>query len=147
MIGAGVAGLSTALQLKAVCPSAQVIICAQYIPGDSHITYTSPWAGANWLSAASDNGRQEEWDAVTYRRFSALAANVKEAGVEKMPIRAVFDNSIEESGVLSQGTGKVWYEKLVGGLKVLEKSEVPEGASWAMELDTFVINVQSYLPW
>ena len=64
--------------------------------------YTSPWAGANWLSVATDNGRQESWDEVTYKKFGYLADNVPEADVTRMPIRAIFDNEPKNAGVLSQ---------------------------------------------
>lgn len=120
---------------------------AKYIPGDVHIDYTSPWAGANWLSTATDNGRQEEWDAVTYRRFEKLSVDTPEAGVMRMDIRALFDNVKEKAGVLSQGTGKIWYDDLVGGIRAIPEKELPEDAQFGYELGTFVINVQSYLPW
>jgi len=147
VLGAGVAGLTTALELKHRHPSAHVIIAAKYIPGDLNIQYTSPWAGANWLSTATDNGRQEEWDAVTYRKFNELAKSTPESGVQTMDIRAIFDSEKEDAGILSQGTGKVWYEKLVGGLRPIPDAELPAGAKFGFELSTFVINVQSYLPW
>ncbi|KIW36989.1 uncharacterized protein PV06_10887 [Exophiala oligosperma] len=65
VFGAGVIGLSTALELKRRDASARVVILVKYFPGDRSIKYCSPWAGANWLSTATDNGRKEEWDAET----------------------------------------------------------------------------------
>lgn len=43
VVGAGVAGLSTALAL--LDKGFKVTILAQWQPGDMHIEYTSPWAG------------------------------------------------------------------------------------------------------
>lgn len=44
VIGAGVIGLSTALQLKQKGYK-NVMVVAKYVPGDMSIEYTSPFAG------------------------------------------------------------------------------------------------------
>jgi len=147
ILGGGVAGLTTALELHSRSPTSPIILLAKHLPGDLSLSYTSPWAGANWLSVATDNGRQEAWDAVTYAKFGELADEAREAGVLRMPIRAVFDNAWEEAGVLSEGTGRVWYGGLVGGLRVVEGGELPEGARCGFECDSFVVDVTRYLPW
>jgi D-amino-acid oxidase len=146
ILGAGVIGLTTALELRSRYPHSHITIVAKYLPGDHHPTYTSPWAGANWLSVATDNGPQESWDRVTYLRFRTLVKN-KAVGIYKMPITAIYDSVIEEAGVLSQGTGNIWYEELVGGVRMMEGRELPEGARFGCELDTFVVDTQVYLPW
>jgi D-amino-acid oxidase len=120
------------------------VLLAHHLPGDLALTYASPWAGANWLSVATDGGRAEARDAVTYVKFGELADGKPEAGVRRMPIRAMFDKEREEAGVLSPD-GKVWYEELVGGLR--EVKELPEGVKFGYELDTFVVDVTTYLPW
>lgn len=51
ILGAGVVGLTTALELKDRYPESEVVIVAKFVPGDRSIEYTSPWAGANWMSA------------------------------------------------------------------------------------------------
>lgn len=43
VIGAGVTGLTTALQLQS--KGHNVTIVAKWFPGESSIEYTSPWAG------------------------------------------------------------------------------------------------------
>ncbi|KAE8453321.1 hypothetical protein EG329_011388 [Mollisiaceae sp. DMI_Dod_QoI] len=147
ILGAGVVGLTTALELATRFPRSRIQILATHLPGDRSINYTSPWAGANWLSVATDNGRQENWDRITYRKFEELADKKgKESGVKRLPIWAYYDSEIEDAGVLSQGTGKVWYEDMTR-LRLLEKTEMREGAKLGYECQTFVVNVQVYLPW
>lgn len=124
-----------------------MILLAKHLPGDLSLSYTSPWAGANWLSVATDNGRQEGWDAVSYRKFGELADHAPGADVTRMPIRAIFDKERAEAGVLSKATGRVWYEEMVGGLREVGEGELPEGSRFGFEMDTFVVNVSSYLPW
>lgn len=146
ILGAGVVGLSTALELRERQPDSSIIVVAKYLPGDQHPEYASPWAGANWLSGATDNGRQEGWDRVTYERFRRLAHDAQQTGVHNISINAFYDNKIEDAGVLSKGTGKIWYSSLCG-LRELPTSVLPAGVEFGYELDTFVIDVQKYLPW
>lgn len=146
ILGAGVIGLTTALELSLRHPTSQILILATHLPGDQHINYTSPWAGANWLSGATDNGRMESWDEITYRKFGELADDASVTGVQRMNIQAFYDSEIEKAGILSQGTGKVWYEKLTG-LRWLEEGELKDRAVFGYECGSFVVNVQVYLPW
>jgi glycine/D-amino acid oxidase-like deaminating enzyme len=149
ILGAGVIGLTTALELSTRYPASNITILAAHLPGDRSISYTSPWAGANWLSVATDNGRQEEWDLVTYKKLEELADHVPESGVRRLPIRAYYDSPIKEAGVLSVETGKIWYESLTG-LRILGSEELKVnalGVEFGYECQSFVINVQVYLPW
>lgn len=161
VLGAGVIGLSTAVALSTAYPTATLTIVAKHFPGDRSIAYCSPWAGANWSSMATDNGPLEHYDRVTFHRFNEImdgevvhGCSVKktgegnEAGLGRMGMWAIFDKAREEAGVLSQGTGKVWYEELVGGLRDLDNEDLPEGAVWGMDVKkTFRINTQVYLQW
>lgn len=107
ILGAGVLGLTTALELRARHPSSSIHIIAKHVPGDRSIEYTSPSAGANWSSVATDNGPQESWDEITYHKFEVLADHMPESGVRRMELRCLFHSDIKDAGVLSQNTGKV----------------------------------------
>lgn len=63
-----------------------------------------------------------------------------------MPVKSIYDSSVEDAGVLSDGTGKVWYEKLVGGLRWLEDEDL-QGAQVGFEFDTWMIDTSVYLGW
>ncbi|PSN66642.1 FAD dependent oxidoreductase [Corynespora cassiicola Philippines] len=148
VLGAGVIGLTSALALRAAHPSATITIVAKHFPGDRSIEYCSPWAGANWCSFANDNGPLEKYDRVTFDKFAELADKVPEAGIERQAMWGVFDAPIEETGILSEGTGKVWYDELVGGMRELTRGELPEGAVFGLEFpSTFRINTGIYLLW
>lgn len=171
VMGAGVIGLTTSLVLSHAYPNAKITVVAKHFPGDRSIEYTSPWAGANWSSMANDNGPLEKYDEVTFRRFGELvdgkevfgcqtlkAGETKgidgvngggnEAGLGRMGMWGVFDAPIEETGLLTKETGKVWYDQLVGGLRNLGESELPKGATFGLDYpSTFRINTQVYLQW
>jgi D-amino-acid oxidase len=149
ILGAGVIGLTTALELSARYPESNIKILAKHVPGDRTIEYCSPWAGANWLSVATDGGRMEGWDRVTYERLGELAdGKGMETGIKRMQIWAWFDREIKEAGVLSEdgeGKGRIWYEDLTG-LKFIREGK-PEGSVFGFECGSFVVDVQIYLPW
>lgn len=161
VLGAGVIGLTSSLVLSHKYPSSKLTVVAKHFPGDRSIEYTSPWAGANWSSMANDNGPLEKLDEITFKRFGQLidGENVwgckvqnkgegNEIGLGRMGMWAVFDAPIEETGILSQGTGKVWYDQLVGGLKDLSKETLPKDAVFGVEFpSTYRINTQVYLQW
>jgi hypothetical protein len=147
ILGAGVVGLTTALELKARLPAARIAVLARDLPGDSPPTYSSAWAGGNWLSCAVDNGPEEERDLVTYRKFERLARESPECGIKPMNLRTYYDNVVDEVDVLSEGTGKIWYDELVGGIKYLPKDKLPEGAVFGFDAQTFILDSQKYLPW
>jgi D-amino-acid oxidase len=147
LLGAGVTGLTTALELRSRHPTSKITIAAKYLPGDSAPEYASAWGGANWFPASRDNGRQQDWDTITYKKFRQLASTNPQSGIEAMRIRFHYEKPIEEVGILTEATGKLWFEELVGGLEAIGKGELPEGTVFGFEMASFVINVQMYLPW
>lgn len=146
VIGAGVIGLTTALELKTRKPDALVVVTAKFLPGDSDPKYASAWAGANWLSAANDGGREEALDAVTYNKFKQLATERPDAGIFAMDIRCTYDSAIGTTNILSKDN-KLWYDALVGGVKYTPTEDLPTGAVFGYEFPTFVVDMQRYLPW
>jgi D-amino-acid oxidase len=148
ILGAGIVGLTTAMELKDRYPDSEIVIVAKYVPGDRSVEYCSPWAGANWCSMATDNGPAEARDFISYHKFAALVKSHPHCGIEAMPIVSIYDASLEDAGVLSEGTGKVWYEKLVGGLRDLEEGVLEKhGALTGFEFDSWVIDTSVYLGW
>lgn len=150
VLGAGVLGLTTAAELVSRDPKARIIVVARHLPGDRNKLYASPWAGANWEPVSRDNGPAEERDAVTYRKLLGLVEQGlgNEAGIYPMDCRTVYDVPIEESGVFSAGTNKIWFDSLVeGGVRYLGKNQIPEGGDFGFDFKTLTIDTQRYLNW
>lgn len=147
VIGAGVVGLTMALELRSRYPEAKIVIAAKYLPGDCAADYTSAWGGANWFPASRDNGPQEDWEAITYRKFKELSSSRPESGIRPMNIKWHYENPIDEVGIKTIATGKLWFEELVGGLRKIDEQDLPEGTAFGFEMASFVIDVQKYLPW
>ena len=141
VLGAGVAGLTTASSLLARCPSTlDITIIAKHFPGDvSCSEYCSPQAGANWCSFEPAFNQYALYDKVTFEHFLEIADRSPESGVRRFPLRMIYGNEIERT--------EMWFEKLVGEFKEVPKQELPEGAGWGVDLSTFVYNPPIYLGW
>lgn len=62
-----------------------VTVIGQYIPGDSNTLYTSPKAGANWSSFASnDDIVMQNFDKPGYYEFLRLAKEEPESGIHQV---------------------------------------------------------------
>ncbi|KAI9321234.1 hypothetical protein BX666DRAFT_2017321 [Dichotomocladium elegans] len=126
VVGAGVVGISTALEL--LKKGYRVTILAKWLPGDMHIEYTSPWAGAHWRTMAPNSNKLlqafslSEFDAVTYRKFMELAkTHPKEAGLMIIPSTDYYDE-------LTPETTEPWFRELVGDFKFVPREKLPAGA-------------------
>uniref|UniRef100_A0A093VHW2 D-amino-acid oxidase n=1 Tax=Talaromyces marneffei PM1 TaxID=1077442 RepID=A0A093VHW2_TALMA len=141
VLGAGVAGLTTAHSLLAKLPPTKInlTIVAKHLPGDINQTeYCSPQAGANWRSFEKELNQYGEYDKIAFERFLQIARESPESGVKRFPMRLVFGPEHDRS------KAGLWFEKLVGGIVDVPKDELPEGAGWGIDLVTFMVNPAVY---
>lgn len=150
VLGAGVLGLTTAAELSSRYPKTKFIVVAKHLPGDRDKLYASPWAGANWEPVSRDNGPAEERDAITYRKLAQLLQQGRgdEVGIYKMDCRTFYDASPEDAGVFSDGSKTIWFDNLVeGGVRHLSSNQLPTGANFGIDFQTFTIDTQRYMSW
>ncbi|KAF3407674.1 D-amino-acid oxidase [Talaromyces pinophilus] len=145
VLGAGVAGLTTAHSILANLPSTKSInltIVAKHLPGDINQTeYCSPQAGANWRSFEPELNQYGQYDKVAFERFLQIARESPESGVKRFPLRLVYG---AEDDRRKEG---LWFGELVGGITDVPKGELPEGAGWGVDLVTFMFNPVVYCNW
>lgn len=145
VIGAGVVGLTAAIELKKNNSAYDITIVATFLPGDILINYTSPFAGANWQSFAEDDDKRlQQMDTVSYHKFMELADNPK-AGIWKKP-NAIFytpEALAEVNGDVSKFN--TWYDGMTKS-RVLPKSELRPGTVYGTEFQGIVLSVPVYLP-
>ncbi|KAK4516638.1 uncharacterized protein ATC70_011614 [Mucor velutinosus] len=142
VIGAGVIGLSTALQLKQKGYK-KVMIVAKHIPGDMCIEYTSPFAGAHWRTMAPNNNTLlKKFDTVTYNRFMELAKSSDNTGIMAVPSYDYYDDAeLPENA-------DPWFKDLVQDFEFLtEKNNLPQGARLGHKYTTVLINTPVYIAW
>lgn len=144
VVGAGVVGLTTALELKKTNSAYDITVVGTFLPGDLLTSYTSPFAGANWHSfAAHDDKYLQELDTVGYHKFAELADDPK-TGVWKKPNAHFFTPVAlnQVGGDVAQLDG--WFDELAN-TRVLPQAELPPGVAYGTEFDGFVISVPVYL--
>ncbi|QDS75644.1 hypothetical protein FKW77_007000 [Venturia effusa] len=150
LIGAGVAGLTTAL-LLAKKSKYRLVVAAKHMPGDYDIEYASPWAGANYMPVSVRDTAASEWDKNTWAPLADLAAHHPEAGIH-------FQECQVHTRTKDAGTATAdwfaellsptpWFKDTVPNFRLLPKDELPEGVNHATSFTSVCINTAIYLPW
>ncbi|CAG8633657.1 9708_t:CDS:1 [Ambispora leptoticha] len=142
IIGAGVSGLTTAVQLLKQKKGYHVTIAAKHFPGELTGEYTSPWAGANWRSLASiTDKRQQEFDKKTLIYFFELvkAKPIEETGVMNVDGFEYWDELPGKNFI------EPWFSNFCPGYRHLRKEELPDGVKFGVTFKTVTINPSVYL--
>ncbi|CAN8102483.1 unnamed protein product [Discula destructiva] len=154
VVGAGVVGLTSAL-LLAQDKDNVVTVAAKHMPGDYHIEYTSPWAGANYLPmSVQENSR---WERRTWPELRRLAVEVPEAGIH-LQKALIYRNAKELEPNTATQSGKVglsealfdenpWYSTFFSDYRKLPTNELPPGVAYGHEFGSVCINTAIYLPY
>ncbi|KAJ5160521.1 uncharacterized protein N7482_007525 [Penicillium canariense] len=146
IVGAGVLGLSCAVQLSRSGHSVTVI--ARDLPGDSHIDYASPWAGAHFRpSPAKTPAEQLEQQLMrdTYNELEVLAQEQPESGVKIVPAIEYFDAAHADSFLATENGYVDWPD-----FRILESEEYPahhESIQLGVTYRSWVLNSPVYLQW
>lgn len=144
VLGAGVLGLTTALKLKEDNASYDITIVAGDIPGDLNIKYTSPYAGANWMSFASkDDTKLQALDKPGYFEFQKLADDPQSGVWRKSNMLFFTEKALNETGGETQELIP-WYKDFTN-LETLSPAELIPGTAFGTRYDGVVISVPIYL--
>lgn len=139
VIGAGVVGLTVALQLKRANANFQITIVANHLPGDKSIDYTSPIAGANWHSFAQENEKElQEIDQVGYNEFMRLSQQDPKLAVWQVDNVNYFTGAYE-------GERVPWFSKTVQEYEDLPQLSLPPGITSGFKFKGVIISVPFYL--
>ncbi|KAI4177592.1 MAG: hypothetical protein LQ348_005794 [Seirophora lacunosa] len=127
VVGAGVAGLTTAL-LLARESKYQITVAAKHMPGDYDIEYASPWAGANFWPISEAGTEAAEWDKNTWPELEDLAKNHPEAGVHFQGT-AIYNRSKDVHSpngkyLAEKLKSEPWYKTVVPNFRQLSREEL-----------------------
>ncbi|KAF3912252.1 hypothetical protein AA313_de0201438 [Arthrobotrys entomopaga] len=146
VIGAGVAGLTTALLLAK--KRHHVTVIAKHMPGDYDIHYTSPWAGANFFPFSLENDPARKWERDTYPELWRLATQVPESGIHVQDATLYNAEGLETPAFMKDLMAEdPWFKNLVHGFRVLDKDELPKGMVSGTRFKSVCINTALYLPY
>lgn len=145
VLGCGVVGLTSALQLKRSDPSYDITVIGQHLPGDYDLEYTSPHAGANWHSFASHEDTQlQQFDTPGYHEFRRLGKEVPRSGVWQVP-NVIYHNQAALDEVNGDTEKLIPWFKDLANVRVLDRARLPPDIVFAFEYDGVVISTQLYL--
>lgn len=149
VLGAGVVGLTTALQLSKKGYSITVV--AKHMPGDYDIEYASPWAGANYLPVGAPGSDLAEYEKNTWPELERLAANVPEAHIH-FQNTFVYNRSKDIGSTTGNWFAELlktdpWWKDVVPAFRNLPKNMLPSGIDSASAFTSVCINTALYLPW
>ncbi|KAJ7322896.1 D-amino-acid oxidase [Mycena albidolilacea] len=141
VVGAGVAGLSTAIRAQEA--GFNVTIFAETFPGDKKtIKYTSCWAAANHISVATTNALLHQLERETLSVFLEM--------LKKDPLIPVMIRPHKEHVQVLGPEGQKQLDHLsncYSDFRLLEPNELPEGVTKGAMYSTICIDVPRYLPW
>ncbi|GAA5850202.1 hypothetical protein JCM3766R1_006808 [Sporobolomyces carnicolor] len=135
VIGAGVIGLSCALEL-AKEDRLSVHVVARDLPQDvDSQLFASPWAGANWcpFKSIEQGPREAKWETATFKRLSELIPS----GLA-IPLKGTRRFAHSEEQLLGH-----WYKDVVPNYRRLDANECPRGAV-GVSFDTLSVNAPKY---
>ncbi|GAM90460.1 hypothetical protein ANO11243_085040 [Dothideomycetidae sp. 11243] len=155
IIGAGVAGLTTALLLSQK-PGYKIVVAAKHMPGDYDIEYASPWAGANYMPVSLRGTAAADWDKRTWHPLELLARDHPEAGIHfqgmltdecQIHSREKDIGSATADWFSELLSAKPWFSEVVPNFRRLDISEICAGADSGTSFTSVCINTAIYLPW
>ncbi|KAI4107684.1 MAG: hypothetical protein LQ339_002590 [Xanthoria mediterranea] len=150
VVGAGVAGLTTAL-LLAKESRYQITVAAKHMPGDYDIEYASPWAGANFWPISEAGTEAAEWDKTTWPELEDLARHHPEAGVHFQDT-AIYNRTKDVNSNLGRYLAEKlkaepWYKDVVPNFRQLSREQLGTQYSNGHAFTSVCINTAIYLPW
>ncbi|KAJ5101970.1 D-amino-acid oxidase [Penicillium alfredii] len=145
VIGAGVIGLSTALDIQQHLRRSQsILLVAREFPSDTSINYASPWAGAHYrpVPGSSPQALREANQAQrTYEFLKRVAADEPAAGIRF--IQGVEHLEAPPPEYLDRESVRNVYPHL-DGFRALAPHEAPAGVKWGVQYGTYVVNSPVY---
>ncbi|KAL8803882.1 MAG: hypothetical protein Q9200_006044 [Gallowayella weberi] len=145
IVGAGVAGLTTALLLTRE-ERYQITVAAKHMPGDYDIEYASPWAGANYSPISGAGTEAAERDKNTWPELENLAKHSPESDY------AIYNRTKDVNTSTGRYLGQrlmaePWYKDIVPNFRQLSGEQLGSEYDNGHAFTTVCINTAIYLPW
>ncbi|ODQ64369.1 D-amino acid oxidase [Nadsonia fulvescens var. elongata DSM 6958] len=139
IVGAGIIGMYTALQLAGRGEAKNITIIGEYLPGDSSIKYTSPWAGGNFSAISGNDDDTLEFDKVSFFHLRGLFDRFGlEAGLKMLPSTEYWDFLPEKKKIDS-------LMSYIPDLCIIPKSDLIPGTVFGVKYTTYNFNCPRFL--
>lgn len=157
ILGAGIIGCAAARQL--LLKGFQVVLVAEFLPGDQNILYASAWAGAAWHSASGLCDEHKYLQVASHRHLLRLAKEEPEAGVCIVNSREYLEEAPGENSA-------IWGKTVVSNVSAargylcrqdpavdtvqfrhLKPGEYPSDFDCGWEFDSLVVDPTKHMPY
>lgn len=118
-----------------------ISVVASYHPGDESINYTSPYAGGNFSIITDDSREALARDQFTYTNLTKLQTKLggpSQCGLDRYMSYDYGDSPLSETKVAS-------LMKYGDEVKLIEKSDLPEGATFGIKYRSWNFNCPFFL--
>ena len=133
ILGSGVVGLYTAWCLinYAKINPAKINVIAEYLPGDTSIKFTSPWAGGNFSCISPNDPDTLEYDKFTYTHLAEIKKALgPDCGLDMKPSTEYWDIYPGDEKINSLKT----YLK---DFQVISQSDLPNSTAFGIKFKTW----------
>ncbi|KAF4122014.1 hypothetical protein GMORB2_7607 [Geosmithia morbida] len=139
IVGAGIIGLNTALVLAERGHGRHVTVVAEYLPGDTAATYTSPWAGCNFSAISGTDANALRWDRLGYTQLMKTAsADGERASVKRTPAIEYWEDHLDTKKIKAMSA-------YLEDFAILAPKELPEGIKIGISFTTVTVNAPKYI--
>ncbi|KAJ4420835.1 D-aspartate oxidase [Gnomoniopsis sp. IMI 355080] len=136
---AGIIGLNIASILAEKGFGPFVTVVAEYFPGDTSSTYTSPWAGCNFSAISGTDENALKWDRMGYSHLSRLASQCPEkAFVRWTPSIELWDEDVPAERIHHMS-------EYLKDFRILLETELPQGVKFGVSFSILTINAPEHI--
>ncbi|PVH22857.1 hypothetical protein CXQ85_002581 [Candidozyma haemuli] len=141
IVGAGVIGHYTAYKLleNNVHPR-DILIMAEFLPGDESIKYTSPYAGGNFSCITGDDPETLAFDEMTYKELGRLQSFLggPKCGLDRVKSTEYWDTPPSDEKLAS-------LESYLYDISFIPSNDLPDGVQYGIEFITWNFNCPKFL--
>ncbi|KHN94842.1 NAD(P)-binding domain protein [Metarhizium album ARSEF 1941] len=139
IVGAGIIGLDVALVLCKRGLGRCITVVAEYLPGDTAPSYTSPWAGCNFSGISGGDANALRWDELGYAHLTNLATHhATESFVSLTQSMEYWDANPPHDKINSMS-------EYLKDFKIIPRQLLPQGVEYGICCTSVTVNAPKHL--
>ncbi|KAH8171109.1 FAD dependent oxidoreductase domain-containing protein [Sarocladium implicatum] len=139
IVGAGIIGLYVSLVLAKRGHGRSTTVLAEYLPGDTAVAYTSPWAGCNFSAISGTDPNAIRWDKAGYKFLREIEATAGEKSfVKKTPSTEMWDDVVPHDKIKAMS-------EYLEDFEIIPAEKLPKGVKFAVSFTTVTINAPKFM--
>ncbi|KAH8174104.1 FAD dependent oxidoreductase domain-containing protein [Sarocladium implicatum] len=140
VVGAGIIGLYVTFALAQRGHGRSIKVLAEHLPGDTSVSYTSPWAGCNFSAFSGSDDNALRWDKVGYKFLRDMEATVgpKKSYINETPSIEMWDEAVPHEKIKAMS-------QYLQDFEIIPSEKLPHGVKFGITFTTVTINAPKFL--